>query len=139
MRERESTSESRAAPAKAMFGCCLRAVHASLQGTVSTSVLGLGDDGLALTTARSTLTTEASPSLFGLHVSEPHSVGSPQQGRSVSDSKRAASSSVASGGGVGILRDVECEGQLVQGWVVQTVEDSALQKALPNLCARPVN
>lgn len=77
-------------------------VHASLHGSVSTLLTPVG----TLLGSTSSAAVSLAFSTLGSQVSEPHMEGSPQQGKSVSDSKRlasAAASSSISGGGVGIL------------------------------------
>lgn len=95
------------------------------------------------------LAVEAGVDEAGRHVREPHSSGSPQHGRSVRDSKRAASSASitagaggatanegASGGGVGIrplgVEVAQLPGQLAHG-VEHTVAARVVQNAFPNL------
>lgn len=113
-----------------MFGCCLRALHASLHGIDSALLIpGRTVFGSISTSFGSSLTV-SDP---GLQVREPQRAGSPQQGRSVREAKRAASSSASSGGGVLIRRLLQLPGQFSQGVLEQTVEERALQKALPKL------
>lgn len=127
-----------------MLGCCFRADHASLHGTVSTPAAAAAADAAASASSGGR-GGGGMGSVWSsvLQVLDPHRIGSPQHGRSVSDSRRAIPSSMIgiggggggdfSGGGVGMRRPERFEGQLAQGWVEQTEEERALQNALPKL------
>lgn len=108
-------------------------VQASLQGTVSR------------TPGRTLLgSVSSNGSTLGPHERDPQSCGSPQQGRSASDSKRPSSSIIvgAALGGRGsavkmasVLVDARL-GQVAQGLEEQTDLERDWQKALPNLWVR---